>query len=145
MKRNPPHRLKPLKVRHLRDPERTCRSDLEEVEAALQIFPSQARVFPHTSTESRTGISRQIRFSGAVSHSTVIDSHEQHLAVDSLEVNSSKFRGEQPSHLTRSTLLYDPSTPPRRQESHDTQVYIQGCLTCCQFQPSQPLSQPPLQ
>ncbi|MEQ2230947.1 hypothetical protein ILYODFUR_034430 [Ilyodon furcidens] len=29
--------------------------------------------------------------------------------------------------------------------SHDTQVYIQGCLTCCQFQPSKPISQPPLQ
>ncbi|MED6270973.1 hypothetical protein CHARACLAT_015646, partial [Characodon lateralis] len=31
------------------------------------------------------------------------------------------------------------------QTSHDIQVYIQGCLTCCQFQPSQPISQPPLQ
>ncbi|MED6255791.1 hypothetical protein ATANTOWER_015100, partial [Ataeniobius toweri] len=102
---------------HLQHPERTFHSELENVEAALQRFPSQARGFPYTSTESRTGLSRQIRFSGAVSHPTVIDTHEQYLAVDSQEVNSSRFRGEQPSNLTRSTLLYNPSPPPRRQES----------------------------
>ncbi|MED6240703.1 hypothetical protein ATANTOWER_026205 [Ataeniobius toweri] len=98
---------------HLQHPERTFHLELENI-AALQRFPSQAHGFPHTSTQSRTGMSRQNRFTGAVSHPTVIDRHEQHLAVDSLEVNSSRFRGEQPSHLSRSTHLYDPSLPPRR-------------------------------
>ncbi|MEQ2297578.1 hypothetical protein AMECASPLE_036036 [Ameca splendens] len=102
---------------HVQHPERTFHSELENVEAALQRFPSQARGFSHTSTESRTGMSRQITFSGAVSHPTVGDSHEQYLAVDSLEVNSSRFRGEQHSNFTRSTLLYDSSPPPRQQES----------------------------
>ncbi|MEQ2263432.1 hypothetical protein XENORESO_007690, partial [Xenotaenia resolanae] len=36
---------------YLRYPERTCRSDLEDVEAALQRLPFQARGVPHTSTE----------------------------------------------------------------------------------------------
>ncbi|MEQ2289976.1 hypothetical protein AMECASPLE_038675, partial [Ameca splendens] len=103
---------------YLQHPERTVHSELENVEAALQRFPAQARGFPHTSTESRTGMSRQIRFSGALSHPAVIDSHEQYLAMDSVEVNSSRYRGEQPSNLTCSTLLYEPSPPTRRQESH---------------------------
>ncbi|MEQ2244264.1 hypothetical protein ILYODFUR_015323 [Ilyodon furcidens] len=95
----------------------TC-SELENVESALQRFPSQAGGLPHMSTESRTGMSRQIRFSGAVSHPIVIDSHEQYLAVDSVKVNSSRFRGKQPSNLTRSTVHYGPSPLPGQQESH---------------------------
>ncbi|MED6237666.1 hypothetical protein ATANTOWER_030917, partial [Ataeniobius toweri] len=105
---------------HLRYPERTCRSDLEDVEAALQRLPFQAHGVPHTSTEARTGVSSQNRFSGAVPHPTVISSHERanmNLAGDPAGVNSSRLRGEQPSNLTRSTVLYDPSPPPRRQES----------------------------
>ncbi len=29
--------------------------------------------------------------------------------------------------------------------AHDTKVYVQGCLVCCQFQPSRPLNRAPLQ
>ncbi|MEQ2219435.1 hypothetical protein XENOCAPTIV_017876 [Xenoophorus captivus] len=102
---------------HWRNPERTCRSDLEDVEAALQRLPFQAHRVPHTSTEARTGVSSQNSFSGAVPHSTAISSHERYLTGDPAGVNSSWLRGEQPSNLTRSTVLYDPSPPPRRQES----------------------------
>ncbi|MEQ2230462.1 hypothetical protein ILYODFUR_029568 [Ilyodon furcidens] len=98
---------------YLRYPERTCRSDLEEVETALQRLPFQAHGVPHTSTESRTGVNSQNRFSGAVSHPTVVTSHEQYLAVDPAGVNSSRFRGEQPSNLNRSTVLCNPSPPPK--------------------------------
>ncbi|MEQ2304502.1 hypothetical protein AMECASPLE_027670, partial [Ameca splendens] len=93
---------------HLRNPERTCRSDLEDVEAALQ-----AHRVPHTSTEARTGVSSQNRFSGAVPHPTAISSHKWYLAGDPAGVNSSRLRCEQPSNLTRSTVPYDPSPPPR--------------------------------
>ncbi|MED6280919.1 hypothetical protein CHARACLAT_015967 [Characodon lateralis] len=98
---------------HWRNPERTCRSDLEDVEAALQRLPFQAHGVPHTSTKARTGVSSQNRFSGAVPHPTIISSHERYLTGDPAGVNSSWLRGEQPSNLTRSTVLYDPSPPPR--------------------------------
>ncbi|MED6276023.1 hypothetical protein CHARACLAT_032712 [Characodon lateralis] len=102
---------------YLRYPERTCRSDLEDVQAALQRLHFQAHEVLHTSTESRTSVNSQNRFSGAVPHPTVISSHEQYLAVDLIGINSSRFRGEQPSNVTHSTVLYNPSPPPRRQES----------------------------
>ncbi|MED6232844.1 hypothetical protein ATANTOWER_003175 [Ataeniobius toweri] len=100
MEINPPSQVEASEGEpHVQHPERTFHSELENLEAALQRFPSQAHGFLHTSTESRTGMSRQIRFSGAVSYPTVIDSYEQYLAVDSVEVNSSRFRGKQHSHL----------------------------------------------
>ncbi|MEQ2297836.1 hypothetical protein AMECASPLE_038776 [Ameca splendens] len=51
--------------------------------------------------------------------------------------------GDHRSHKTTlHTLQQMAYCPPT---SHDIQVYIQRCLTGCQFQPSQPISQPPLQ
>ncbi|MEQ2297486.1 hypothetical protein AMECASPLE_035151, partial [Ameca splendens] len=100
-----------------RYPGRTCRSDLENVEAALQRLPFQAHGVPHTSSEARTDVNSQNRFSVAVPHPTVISGHERYLAGDPAGVNSSSLRGEQPSNLTRSMVLYNPSPPPRRQES----------------------------
>ncbi|MEQ2226879.1 hypothetical protein ILYODFUR_031846 [Ilyodon furcidens] len=78
---------------YLRYPERTCRSDLENVEAALQRLPFQAHGVPHTSTEARTGVNSQNRFSVAVPHPTVISGHERYLAGDPAGVNSSRLRG----------------------------------------------------
>ncbi|KAK5623794.1 hypothetical protein CRENBAI_004994 [Crenichthys baileyi] len=58
---NPTSLVETIEVEtHLQHPERTFHSELENVEAALQRFPSQPCGFPHTSTEFRTGDRRCI-------------------------------------------------------------------------------------